>query len=137
MATNLNDTTPAAPTGGVNCKWQQDASGNTSAYVSLGAVSASFTPVAGVLTIDASQSNVAVITINAAITSSSVTNPTDGQLLTVLWEQDSTGHAVALPSNFIGATPPSTTASKRSIQTFLYNAGVTAWFGIAAGQTGL
>jgi hypothetical protein len=33
MITNLNDTTPAAPSGKVNVKWQQDGSGNGSAYV--------------------------------------------------------------------------------------------------------
>lgn len=33
MAINLNDTTPAAPSGGVNVKWQNDVSGNVSAYV--------------------------------------------------------------------------------------------------------
>lgn len=33
MSTNLNDTTPAAVTGGLNVKWQVDGSGNTSAYV--------------------------------------------------------------------------------------------------------
>lgn len=32
MSTNLNDTTPAAPAGGVNVKWQTDGSGNDSAY---------------------------------------------------------------------------------------------------------
>lgn len=29
---NLNDTTPAAPAGGTNVKWQEDVSGNVSAY---------------------------------------------------------------------------------------------------------
>jgi hypothetical protein len=33
---NLNDLTPAAPSGGVNVKWQQDGSGNISAYIAIG-----------------------------------------------------------------------------------------------------
>jgi hypothetical protein len=33
MATNLNDTTPAAPGGNTNVLWQKDGSGNVSAYV--------------------------------------------------------------------------------------------------------
>ena len=33
MSSNLNDTTPAAPAGAVNVKWQTDGSGNDSAYV--------------------------------------------------------------------------------------------------------
>ena len=33
MAINLNSTTPAAPTGGGNVTWQEDGSGNVSAYV--------------------------------------------------------------------------------------------------------
>lgn len=33
MAINLNRTTPAAPAGGINVKWQSDVSGNVSAYV--------------------------------------------------------------------------------------------------------
>lgn len=33
MATNWNDTTPAAPTGNTNVKFQTDGSGNASAYV--------------------------------------------------------------------------------------------------------
>ena len=33
MSSNLNDTTPAAPGGNVNVKWQTDGSGNDSAYV--------------------------------------------------------------------------------------------------------
>jgi hypothetical protein len=35
---NLNDATPAAPGGGVNVKWQQDGSGNISAYLSISGI---------------------------------------------------------------------------------------------------
>lgn len=37
MAINLNDTTPAAPAGSTNGKWQEDASGNVSVYFSASA----------------------------------------------------------------------------------------------------
>lgn len=33
MASNLNDTTPAAPSGSFNVKWQTDGAGNDSAYL--------------------------------------------------------------------------------------------------------
>jgi hypothetical protein len=136
---NLNDTTPAAPTGGFNVKWQQDSSGNVSAYTGPAALGAPpvYAPVAGVLTINAAASNVAYINVNAAITSIVVNNPTDGQIMTIFWIQDGTGHAIALPAFFIGATAPSTTANKHSIQQFLYHAADTNWYGVAAGQTGL
>ncbi len=35
MAINLNDTLPVAPSGGVNVKFQEDVSGNVSAYVDI------------------------------------------------------------------------------------------------------
>ena len=38
MAINLNDTTPAAPSGGVNVKWQSDGSNNASAYMPLSGI---------------------------------------------------------------------------------------------------
>jgi hypothetical protein len=134
----LNSTTPPAPTGGSLVKWQQDASGNVSAYTGAAAAPpTTFAPVAGVLTIDASAGSVAYVNVNAAITSSSVTNPTDGQVLTVFWKQDSTGHTIVLPTNFIGATAPSTTGNSNSIQQFLYNAANNNWYGLALGQTGL
>lgn len=36
MASNFNDTTPAAPAGDTNVKWQTDGAGNDSAYVGPG-----------------------------------------------------------------------------------------------------
>ena len=134
----LSSTTPAAPTGGYNVQCQQDSSGNVSAYTGTAANPPVTTaPVAGVLTINAASGDKQYININAAISSASVTNPTDGQIMTVFWMQDATGHAIVLPTNFIGATAPSTTANKHSIQQFLYHAADTNWYGVAAGQTGL
>jgi hypothetical protein len=80
---------------------------------------------------------VAKVNVNAAITSMSITNPTDGQRLTIFWAQDATGHAITLATNLLGATAPSTAANKHSIQTFMYNATDTNWYGVAAGQAGL
>ena len=134
----LNSAVPAAPTGGSLVKWQQDASGNVSAYTGAAANPPVTTaPVAGVLTINAASSDKQKINVNAAISSSSVTNPTDGQIITVFWIQDGAGHAVVYPSNFIGATAPSTGANTHSIQQFLYHAADTSWYGIAVGQINL
>ena len=38
MAINLNGTTPAAPAGGTNVLWQEDTSGNVSAYVTAAGI---------------------------------------------------------------------------------------------------
>lgn len=135
---NLSNTTPAAPTGGSNVQWQQDSSGNVSAYVGAAAnPPVTNTPSAGVLTINAASGDKQKINVNAAITSIVVNNPTDGQIMTLFWVQDGTGHAITLPAFFIGVTAPSTTANKHSIQQIYYNAADTNWYGVAAGQTGL
>jgi hypothetical protein len=44
MSVNLNDTTPAAPAGGLNVKWQTDGSGNDSAYIVLASVASALAP---------------------------------------------------------------------------------------------
>lgn len=132
---NLNDTTPAAPIGGANVRWQEDASGNTSAYIANRKVT--IAPVAGVLTLDASASDVFQITVNAAITSMSITNPSDGQEIILLWAQDTTGHAVTTATNLLGVTTPSTTANTFSSQAFTYNVGDTNWYAVAPGVTGM
>jgi hypothetical protein len=134
----LSSTTPAAPTGGSLVKFQQDSSGNVSAYTGAAASPPVTTaPVSGVLTLNAALGDKQKINVNAAISSSSVTNPTDGQIMTLFWIQDGTGHSIVLPTNFIGATAPSTTANKHSIQQFYYNAADTSWYGVAVGQIGL
>lgn len=137
MATNLSSTVPAAPTGGRLVTWQQDVSGNTSAYTSMAPSKITVAPIAGVLTLDLSLANSFLITVNAPITSMVLINPTDGQEPTLLWAQDSTGHAITLATNLIGATAPSTAANKHSIQKFSYNVGDTNYYGVSAGQTGL
>jgi hypothetical protein len=44
MASNYNDTTPAAAAGGLNVKWQTDGAGNDSAYVVLASIAAGIAP---------------------------------------------------------------------------------------------
>lgn len=111
--------------------WQQDASGNVSAYVPLGGIGAKTTvaPVAGVLTIDASLGNSFFINVNAAITSMTITNPTDGQEITLLFAQDTTGHAVTVATNLLmGTLTVTTTANKHTTGKFTYNAADTNWY---------
>ena len=134
---NLNDNTPAAPTGGTNVKWQEDASGNVSAYVGVASTGTPVAPVVGVVTANVANTNVIYVNVNAAVTQLTITNPTDKQVVTVFWIQDGTGHAAAYGSGFIGATAPSTGANTHSIQQFLYYAANTTWYGVAIGQTGL
>jgi hypothetical protein len=135
---NLNDTTPSAPSGGVNLKWQQDGSGNVSAYASLGINKVTVTPAAGVVTMDCSVASSFLVTINANITSVVISGAVDGQEITILWSEDSTGGwTIALPANLLGATAPSTGANTQSCQKFTYNVGDTNFYAIAAGVTGM
>jgi hypothetical protein len=127
---NLSDTTPTAITGGNNVHWQMDASGNVSAYSTERKLTVA--PSSGVLTVDASLADVYLITVNAAVTSMTLTNPTDGQQLTLLWAQDTSGHAVTVASNLIGPGTVTTTASKRSCYTYTYDAGTNNWYQVGA-----
>ena len=77
------------------------------------------------VTIDASAGNTHVITLQANATSSTITNPSLGQMLTILWTQDSTGgRTYAWPSNVRfgpdGAPTAATAASARDSVTFVY-----------------
>lgn len=132
---NFSDTQPAAINGGTNVSWQSDVSGNVSAY--LATRKTTVAPVAGVLTLDASLWDSFFITVNAAITSTVITNPSDGQQIYLLWAQDLTGHAVTLPTNLLGATAPSTGASLHTGQQFSYNAADTNWYSCGVGTAGM
>lgn len=125
---NLSNSTPAPPSGSQNIQWQSDASGNVSGYLGLGTTKTTYTPSSGVITLDASQGNSFLISVTAAITSMSITNPTDGQVITILWAQDSTGHAVATASNMLGSFSITTSANKHSCYQFTYNVGDTNWY---------
>src|ERR1035437_3956694 len=85
---NLSDTTPAAPSGGVNVHFQEDASGNVSAYVGLASTGTPVAPVAGVTTVSVANTNVIYVNVNASVTALTITNPTDKQVVTVFWIQD-------------------------------------------------
>lgn len=125
---NLSDTTPPAPLGGNNVHFQEDASGNVSAYIKARKVTVNAS--SGTLTIDASQADTFLIQVTAAVTAMSITNPADGQIITLLWAQDTNGHTVALASNLLGALAVSTTANKHTCQAFTYNSGDTNWYAI-------
>lgn len=134
MARNLSNTTPAAPAGSVNVQWQEDVSGNTSAYVALGAVGtkATVAPISGAITLDCSASSSFLINVTAAITSMTITGMVDGQEITILWAQDGTGHAVAVSTFLLGPFSVTTTANKHSCYKFTYNAGDNNWYQIGA-----
>lgn len=131
---NLSNSTPVSALGGTNVFFQQDASGNVSAYMPLGGlgVKTTLAPVSGVVTLDASVGCTFYITVNAAITSMVLNNGTDGQEITILWAQDATGHAVATSSHLLGPYSITATASKHSCYKFTYNAADTNWYQIGA-----
>lgn len=80
---------------------------------------------------DASTGDIQQITITADVTSSTVTNPTDGQILTfIIIEANSGGHAFAWPANFKGATAITTTNGVTNVQSFVYNSTSTTWYQI-------
>lgn len=130
MSINFSSSTPAAPSGGYNVKFQTDGSGNVSAYVNNvpGGTKQTVAPVAGVVTVDVSLGSSIFININAAITNIILNNPVDGQEITILFAQDGTGHAVALGTNMLGAPTITTTASKYSCYTWSYNLTNTNWY---------
>jgi hypothetical protein len=80
----------------------------------------------GAVTIDAAAGNVQSITLSANATSSTITNPSTGQRLTLSWWQDATGgRTYAWPTGlkFAGGAAPtaSTAAFYRDIVTFTYD----------------
>ena len=98
---------------------------------------------AGVLTIDASLGNSFYINVNQVISSMNVINGTDGQEITLLWVQDSSGHLITLATNLKGATAPSITANSVSCQKFTYSEVqgssplVANWYAVAPGVIGM
>jgi hypothetical protein len=137
MSLNFNAVTPAAPVGSSNIQWQNDSAGNVSAYVGVTPGKQTVAPSAGVLTIDLSLGSKILVNVNAAITSIVFNNPTDGQVITIVWQQDSTGHAIALPSDLLGATAPSTGANLVSGQQFMYNQPDTNFYAVGVGVVGM
>ncbi len=135
---NLNSTLPGAPNGGQNVAWQEDGSGNVSAYTSLGTPKATVGSVAGVLTLNLANTSSFLINLTQNVTSIVLTNPTDGQEITLLWIQNATGTwTVTFPANILGATAPSVGANTVSCQKFTYNAGDTNLYATGVGATGM
>ena len=132
MAINLNNTIPSPPIGGTNVLWQEDSSGNVSAYTGLATAKTTVAPVAGVVSVAASLGNSFLVNVTSAITSMPIANPTDGQIITVLFVQDSTGHAVTLSANVLGSYSITTIANKRSCYSWMYDAVSTNWFQVGA-----
>ena len=94
-------------------------------------------PVAGVVTVDASPGKAPYeVFVNAVVTSVVFTNPTPGQLLTVLFLQDSTGHAVTFGGNILNACTVATTASALTSCQFQYDARTVQWTGAGGGGSG-
>jgi hypothetical protein len=140
MAINLNNTSPAAPSGSSNVLWQQDGSGNISASLPNGVIQkVSITSTSGAIILDCSTGNSFLITLHENITSLSIINPTyDGLEITILWQQNSTGgYTVTFPTGVQGGTAPSAGANTYSAQKFTYNLADTIWFACAAGITGM
>jgi hypothetical protein len=206
MSINLNNNLPAPPTGGTNVNFQEDGSGNVSAYVGLASnkiitapvvksyvLSAAATAgggstvytgtivvpvnslvgllftvsgfvatpanngtflctanngtttitlantagvlevqaaaaISGSLILDCSLGNSFFVNVTAPITSMSITNPTDGQEITILWQQDVTGHAVAVAGNLLGTFSVTLTANTHSCYKWTYNLADTNWY---------
>lgn len=86
----------------------------------------------GAVTMDTSNGNSAIITLQANATSSTIVNPTQNQELTITWIQDATGgRTYSWPANckFVGGSAPSdTTASKRTSVRFSYESSSSSWF---------
>lgn len=73
-------------------------------------------------TFDASASGSFTMTLTGNVTSSSVTNPTTGQMITFILKQDATGsRTFAWPSNFKGASNIGPDANVYSVQSFIYD----------------
>jgi hypothetical protein len=79
-------------------------------------------------------------TLEADLTSSSITNPGADQILRITWIQDSTGgrtYVSAWPSNcyFAGNAAPSDplTASTRTTVAFRYDSGTSGWYELDRG----
>lgn len=128
MSINFSNTIPAPPIGGRNISWQTDGGGNVSAYASLAAAKTIVAPVSGAVTIDCSLGNSFWININAAVTSMTLTNPTDGQEVTLVFAQDATGHAVTIAANLSGNPIIETNANAIVAYKWSYNLANTTWY---------
>src|SRR2546421_6628165 len=92
------------------------------------------TPVAGVVTVDTAPAKAPYeVLVNATVTSVAFTNQMPGQLITVLFLQDSTGHAVTFGGNILNACSVSQTANALTSCQFQYDARTVQWTGLGGG----
>jgi hypothetical protein len=92
----------------------------------------------GALALDASQGNVFANTLTGNVTSVTISNPTDGQIITLIWSQGGTAFTVSYTgSTFRGATTIGATINTKSVQQFTYDAATSSWLGIAAANTNI
>lgn len=85
-------------------------------------------------TFNAAAVNSFKITLTGDVTSSSITNPTAGQIITFIITQDGTGGwAFSWPANVRGASNISGDANSVSVQSFIYDG--TAWRATGPGST--
>lgn len=91
-------------------------------------------PVAGVVTVDVSPAKAPYeVFVNAVVTSVVFTNQTPGQIVTVLFLQDSTGHAVTFGGNILNACTVTATANALTSCQFQYDARTVQWTGLGGG----
>lgn len=125
MSINFNDTTPAAPAGSLNTKWQKDGSGNTSVYV-LGATGAALGVIQLTNDLGGTAASPSVVGLQGHPVDSAA--PTDAYVLT--WVQaDNKWEAKALPG--LAATVVQTN------QANTYTAGDKQTFAADATHAGL
>jgi hypothetical protein len=92
------------------------------------------TPFSATPVFDAGGAGVLKIVLTGNVTSSSIINPTAGQTIRIIVTQDVTGgRTFVWPTNVLGATDLSTTATTSSIMEFVFDG--TNW--LAVGYTGL
>ncbi len=83
---------------------------------------------------DASAGTSFTLTLTGNVTSSSVTNPTAGEIITFIITQDGIGNwAFAWPTNFKGASVIGAAANSISVQSFIFNG--TFWLATGVGLT--
>jgi hypothetical protein len=93
--------------------------------------------VAGAITLNASAASSFRVALNANVTSATITNPTDGQVIVIEWVQDATGgRTVAMPANLSGAATPTATANAVTTQSFMYDLTATTWYSVGVGSGG-
>jgi len=115
--------------------WSVDSSGNLTANATNipGGGKQTVGSVAGIVTVDVSLGSSIFINVTEAITDIVLNSPVDGQEITIIFAEDSTGGwAVTLGANMLGAPTISTGANTHSCYKWSYNSPDTNWYLIGA-----